>query len=353
MRLKYALAVALTMFVPAGLPAGEKPTANELLEQYRKSVEPLDRARVVASYKPLFRVEPRGPAMSLHEATLVRDGTRLKLSEVWTLTTFNDPNRPMERRESQSIGLIVDGVYSHVDVERTANPERPNVSDRREGNDRRLWDRMGPVGLVFGRMDGDGTEPLWKVMSEAATLELEPQTEQINGVETHIVTSRGKYGRHRVWLDPASGTLPRRIEIHKKVGDLWNDEQLGSRRVEEARGRPKKESPTVLRHEMAVRVDNIQIEKKESAFVTTGFDRSIEWTIDKRQGIYARGELRVDTVEFFPDPLPDSVFQFDAKIPNGTLVSVYRKAPITLIDGGPADHEEVWIDGRVQRKPGQ
>lgn len=105
---------------------------------------------------------------------------------------------------------------------------------------------------------------------------------------------------------------------------------------------------------MVVRVDNFRIEKKESAFVTMGFDSSIEFTINERQGSYARGDLRVEKVELFPDPLPDSVFQFDAKVPNGTLVFVFAKSPLLLGDGGvAADHEEVWIDGRVQRKPGQ
>ena len=53
-------------------------------------------------------------------------------------------------------------------------------------------------------MEGDGGLPLWTVMGEDTKLELAPEPEKIAGVETWVLKSRGKYGEHKVWFDPAS-----------------------------------------------------------------------------------------------------------------------------------------------------
>ena len=49
---------------------------------------------------------------------------------------------------------------------------------------------------------------------------------------------------------------------------------------------------------------------------------------------------------------PEEAFQFDIKIPNELRVGIYVNAPLEF-GAAVADTYEEWIDGKLQKRPGQ
>jgi hypothetical protein len=203
-------------------------------------------------------------------------------------------------------------------------------------------------------------------MRETGSLELVPQTEMIDGVETYVLKSRGKYGEHKVWLDPASGALPRRVEIHKHAGNLLNDYQLGTEIAPDAEvpanprranARPAARPPGSPRW---TRIDNIRIGQHDGAFVITGYEQSggrltladdkngPQQKADERPPVILKQNFQVDVD---PKEFPDDAFRLSIAIPNGTRVLVADKYPIE--HRGPMQLEHEWIDGKIQLRQGK
>jgi hypothetical protein len=201
-------------------------------------------------------------------------------------------------------------------------------------------------------MGGDAGLPLWSVMRGAASLELLPQTEIVAGVETYVLKSSGKYGEHQLWLDLASGGLPRRIEIHKQAGNLFNDEQLGTSPAPDTEARPDASRPLALpaRREYSSRIDKIQIEKREGAFVITGFEDEFSITYATGKVLERRSEFKAGVVDINPE-FPENAFRFDVAIPNGTRVSVVENFPLEYQGRIDSNHE--WVDGKIRERVGK
>jgi hypothetical protein len=232
--------------------------------------------------------------------------------------------------------------------------QRPSVIAYRDDHARRVWDMLSPAQVVFGHIEGDAGYPLWAVMGEASNLELLPDPEEIGGDETWVLKSRGKFGEHTVWFDPQKGGLPRRIEIRKQNGDLYNDEQLGSRPADSPprRGKPGQPAPFEARQDIFDRIDNIQVEEKDGVFVITGFDCAHRFTrVRTRKPVETRSEFRIRAIEIDPK-LTEGALEFDIKIPNSTRVGVFLNAPLEFSSGSPDTYEE-WNDGKLQKPPGQ
>src|SRR5580765_7215418 len=109
--------------------------------------------------------------------------------------------------------------------------------------------------------------------------------ETVGGVTTNVLKSRGKFGEHKVWLDPAHGALPRRIEVHKRPGNLLNDEQLGTAGAPPKDADPQAESgsrrlplPENPHSEYWTRIDKIQIEDQKGVFVITAYEEEVRLT---------------------------------------------------------------------------
>ncbi len=228
----------------------------------------------------------------------------------------------------------------------------------------RSWFELGPIAVPFGRMPGDGGYSLWTIMREAGSLELLPEMEVIDGVKTYLLKSVGKYGEHQIWLDPASGALPRRIAIHKHPGNLFNDEQLGTTTVPNADAPPDSGGQVLLpplppRSESSTRIDKIQIEKKEGVFVITGFDEeaTITYSDEKMNQPPNDGKRPPRKVEYRfqvdidPQDFPEDAFRFAIAIPNGTRVAVMNDYPVEYQGSVKLEHE--WVDGKIQRQPGK
>jgi hypothetical protein len=346
---------AAVLALSSGAFAGERPTAEELLAACQKSFEKLARVRIECTETDPKQAD-KGDPDETRDLTILRDASRWKLDEIrrgkrlinGNLSEFGFWNQTLVADE------IIEAALHRLPPQDPQ--ERPHVIALRDNHPRRVWTRLYLPSVLFGYMPGDGGFPLWMVMGEDTKLELLPEPEKIAGIETWVLKSRGKYGEHKVWFDPASDGLPRRIEIRKQFGDLLNDEQLGSRPPEESvptkakRGQPR---PPSARQDVFTRIDNIQIDNKNGVFLITAFDYKHRFKYVKTQKeIESRRELRVRAIDVDPKSWPEDAFQFDIKIPNELSVGIFINAPLEF-GSAVADTYEEWIDGKLQKRPGQ
>jgi hypothetical protein len=186
-------------------------------------------------------------------------------------------------------------------------------------------------------------------MREAGSLELLPKTEIVDGVETFVLRSEGKYGEHKVWLDPASGGLPRRIEVNKRPGNLLDDEQLGTVPAPPPGTlvKPRQPGAAPPRRECSFRVDKVHIDKKGSAFVITEFESTMsDVVVDGRKGEF-KNAFKARLFDLDLTDLPPSAFQFDIEIPEGTIVFVVGPGDERI------DDRYEWVDGKVRERVGK
>lgn len=159
-------------------------------------------------------------------------------------------------------------------------------------------------------------------------------------------------GEHTLWIDRKSGCLPRRIQIRKQLGNLWDDVQIGAlagqssepaeRTVVAPNGiKSRIRTPDIREFELTV--DNIELQEVGGLFVMT------KWSVEETTAIgNAKAKRRstsqnsVRDVEFVKDVEPKS-FQLETVVPNGTSVNV--------MDGAPGARYE-WIDGAVKQRGG-
>src|SRR5262249_15084364 len=155
-----------------------------------------------------------GQKGNIVQTTIYRAGGRWK-KDRWLFTRGDPADREGAIREQTLIGGEV--MRESLRYEAPDDPPllMPIIMAVREDIATRRWMQIGPRMVLFGRVSGDGGYPLWTILRESGSLELLPQTEIIDGSETYVVKSQGKFGEHRLWLDLACGGLPRRIEIKK------------------------------------------------------------------------------------------------------------------------------------------
>ncbi len=349
------LLVVILAIPPATGLSDDRPTADELLASFEKSVEKLARVKIEWNQKG------RRGAPFDQETTVFRDGPRWKAERLLVRTDDNGPGR--KTREQTLIGdeiVMLSLTYDPLD-------DKPRLFGLTAACERvavRTW-TVGRLGcdVLFGRMIGDLGAPLWTVMREAGSLELLPGTEKIDGFETYLLKSRGKFGEHKVWLDPASGALPRRIEVHKLPGDLLNDEQLGTGvappPVAEPQTKTGRRSPSLNGAPLSehwTRIDKIQIENQKDVFFIAAYESEIKITLagakpvpddgaKQPSGIKGEYKFRVDV-----DPLefPEDAFRFAIVIPDGTPVKVIDSYPLRY--QGPVKTEHEWVAGKIRAR---
>jgi hypothetical protein len=348
--------VAILALPPSLARCDERPSADELLAAFEKSVGKLDRVKVE------WNVKGRKGAPFDQELTVLRDGPRWKTDRL--LIPIGD--RPGRKTREQT--LIGDEIFS-VSLLYDPVDDKPRIrfglTAFRERISTRAWSRI-PCRVLFGRMAGELGSPVWTVMREAGSLELLPQTEMVGGVPTYVLKSRGKFGEHKMWLDPASGGLPRRIEVHKLPGDLFNDEQLGTAGAPsqdaESPPEPGRRGPPLLgrpHQEYWNLIDKIQIESQKGAFVITAYESEVrivfagDWPLPKdgaKQPLVVKDECKF-RVDVEPKEFPENAFKFAVEIPNGTRVSVMDGYPLEY--QGPVKTEHEWFDGTIRARGGR
>ena len=329
--------------------AAEPPTADDLLKSFEGSVEKLNRLQI--EWKQAL---PRGEI----QTTVFRDGPRWK-NDRWFLQQGTSPFAEGSRREQTVISDEILKISLQYNSATDPPLLMPIITAIRDKVSSRTWLQIGQPAILFGRIPGDAGYPLWTIMRESGSLKL-LETERIGDRDTYVLESQNKYGHHKLWLDPAAGSLPRRIEVRKRAGNLLNDEQLGTTTIPkpsaEADPKPLVQLQSRRPHKASwLRIDNIQIENLNGAFTITGFEQQGRITFvgepeDENDGQpkpVNKMELRF-RVDIDPRTFPDDAFKFAVAIPNGTMVFVADKSPLEF--QGPARPEHEWIDGQVRER---
>jgi hypothetical protein len=355
MRIVVCVALAL-LTTSLTARSDERPTAQQRLAAYEKTVNAMSRAKIELIEKeyrkgdndPRYKDNKDG-FLGTAELTICRDNSRWRISKrSHQFTTWQ--GKPSEVRTGVEYllgehALHIGAVFAsptgvNNELRLSANLDGP-------GEQKKVHSYLVSADFLFGYGRGDNDQPLWQVMRDASSLEVEPETERIAGSETIVVKSRGRYGAHKLWLDPAIGHLPRRVEVLKETGDNMNDRQLGVEitsptlpRELESRLRPVPRIPTMYGYRLVV--DNIRIENKDGVPVVTGYDFVTTMTFEKERTVEIRNECRVRSMTVGGDALPEADFQPAITIPEGTLVR---------INGSPAVDRAAyeWRNGRLQK----
>lgn len=349
MKIAFPVVAAMNIVFIACAPAAEKPTAEQLLAEYQKSVEKPSRFRL-ETVEHQWKTGSSDERIKDNPAKDNKDGyvgaTERKIchdDSCWRFSTVatNVFTRRGVRTEHKSGIEYLVGDYlnrrqalhaqwytSKEDLTEIAKLDVWLDDDVKES--RRF---LGTSAIVFGQTSTD-EPPLWDVMRDAKELELSSEMELVGGKPTYVVKSRGRFGQHTLWLDPQAGSLPRRIEIHKAHGDLFGNQTLGT---EIAARFPKR-----ILDEVHQSWYGIQIEEKNGISVITAFNsvsRRSRRIDDKEEKEQQRIEYRTTAVDFDPATWPADAFLPGVAIPNGTKVATRDlKASI------------VWIDGRVEKE---
>jgi hypothetical protein len=337
----------------------ERPTAEGLLAAYEKSVEQLARARIECLEKqPERQLGENGSIAETHERTIIRNGPQWKVADVIrTIRTTNGTKQEGGLRAEMIVAEQLLEVLRTIDgtVQVSAWLDPTTVKKTQVGTQvltidpaRIHWRMLGGAETLFGRFPGDADQPLWEVMREAATLSLLPDTEEIDGAATYVLKSQGKFGEHTVWIDPARGSLPRRIEIRKELGNLLNSNQLGSRigladekQRQPGRGPPSTQPPDI--RAFSARIGSIQIENKGGVFVMTAWKVESKTTFGNGAPGEHRTENSVTVVDFKPEASSKDAFRPGIEIP--------EKSGVRVQDGLPGTEYE-WVGGKVQIRGG-
>jgi hypothetical protein len=358
----FLFAVFALICVPA--LSAERLTAEDLLGAYQKSVEPFTRVHAEWTEKRASRQVGEDRTIDeFHERTIFRDGSRWRVSDVNRQShTSNGMRREfvarsdliiaeqlvnvflMDTRDGKQVpveqGLQVSAWLDPRNAREAAAGARGAALDPGE----MPWRAAGDAQILFGRFSGDAGQSIWKVMREASTLEVLPETEVLDGVETQVVKSRGKFGSHTLWLDSKCGCLPRRVEIIKKLGDLHDDYQFGSRigQAEEPPRDPDKPPNQVpdLRESWS-KIEVTRIENRDGLFVITAWNA--DGRIVRADGKTMGGpvEYSVSRVNVKPETWPDNPFRPSIEIPNRTRV---------LPRDGLPGMEYEWVEGTIQTR---
>jgi hypothetical protein len=294
------------------------------------------------------------PAVSVtSDDTIWRDEARWKIDQTKKLSSVpaNDQAEASLRVQILVGEEILYALLSEPTVE-NPNPGA-NLSAFRDKHALRIWNFLGNSSLLFGRIPGDGGKPLWDILTSASSLEVLSEPETIDGHFTWIVHSRGPHGIHRIWFDPESGGLPRRIEIRKGIGDLYQDEQIGSRPDEsEPKRRSKAGEVTFNRSRQAIVVqyDQFELKKLGDQFVIMGFDACSEETSEKDVRNIAKAKYRIRSFERQEGPWPIDPIQFDIPIAEGIPVGIFENAPLEFGRMSATRYAD-WVDGKLRDRP--
>jgi hypothetical protein len=145
-----------------------------------------------------------------------------------------------------------------------------------------------------------------------------------------LLEGTGRYGSRKLWLDPARGYLPLRIEARKGPADLLGDKPVS---MTTGGGRFPEGNMT----EVLLTVDNVRHEEIEGRHILAAFRQTITYKFTGNKTFVWTSEHELRDVDLSPDFDAPGAFLVSTEIPNGTPV---------YIDEAP-NIPYRWADGRA------
>src|SRR5262249_5119222 len=133
-------------------------------------------------------------------------------------------------------------------------------------------------GIYYG---DDGSRPITATLP--ASDSLVSANDVIEGHPTVVVSSRGQFGAHTLWLDPGTSYLPRRVRVEKRGRDSFGTRAIDSFQEPNEEGGLQPNSRIVG---IVITIDNVRSARVDDHDLIVGYTR-------QRRYDYADGSTQI------------------------------------------------------------
>ena len=313
----FAMTAAMTTSAADSTASGLVPTLENILESYRAALSASDRIALDAQYDVQIRgtIDAQAPVRESHRVVHRRDGDRydvcmdstfydrsgttLYTRRIWTVVQ-NGRELTFQGKSPEDIsGFVAAGRITDRSI------DQAHVMN-------------GPGQELDGYVEGDGLR-LPDVLASANEIHLAPAPVEINGHLTYAIEADTKYGHYALWIDPAAGFNPRRIELRQRGDSIRYGEPI-SKPPQPNLNSEFEVFPHEAIDEYVTVIDVSLIERIDDVFVPTAATRRVETNYrDGRSAVFDTAYKR-SAVDLHPDfaslqafklNLPDGVFVID------------------------------------------
>jgi hypothetical protein len=328
--MRWFIAGILAVAVAGSSASAGDLTPTQALAEYERSLARYVRSTFTAETRTAYHgfALPEGTVTEESSHQVWRDGNRWKLL---LKETHRSPDKGKIHTGTRSEERVFAGKGGLV-VGLTPDGRAANVfgwMDELSEQDRQM---IAPYwyAVVFGYLDNNGGESLASILRASR---LKVRTETVGGRALVALEGVGTWGTHTVWLDPAAGYLPRRIEQRKESGDwLLRNQPISSF--------PKMQSPLYPQAKIKSRVltmDVIESAGTGADTVATGLAMAETTHFDSGSPVTLKTTVRFYGLALPDAPLSDDTFRVNTVIPDGT--------PVTALDNPTINYE--WQDGKA------
>ena len=196
--------------------------------------------------------------------------------------------------------------------------------------------------VIFGYLDLGGREFLPDILEGGGVTGTRVSSD--SGTQGQVVQleSNGPYGKHTVWIDPAAGYLPTRIEVVKQGPHVMNGTKISSqkRRPNDGDIWPNQK---LIRYRQ--RIENIVTQTVDDHPLIAGFTMTQVYEYDQGDSLTWTHRVAIQDVRTSLDWDDASLFQPTIEIPDGTRVYVNDSRNIDYIWSGG----EIVLDPSLER----
>ena len=322
--------------------------ADQLLDRFRNSFRFIDRGRCkVECITSVRHIDIPGGAYP-EELVLCKetwgfqsDGKRQRIEKHCTAADVGKTNLGAHATDSVYVGP--DSINScaiavdHIVPDSGSKDSRQHWDLRAKSNSAALENELplfvdaGLRGIAFGFIGGDAGQSLIQVFRKGELLV--DRDEQIDGHMCSVIRSSGQYGDRTLWLDPADGFRPKRLQITRAGNHLAGDRTVTSFDGTKADGElyPKLQTEKFMQD-----CGQFRFEQHGGASVMTHFIEEDHTFFTGGGHMIMKQDWSVTDIDL-DVTLSDADFEVGMDIPDGM--------PVNVLNAGGIHHK--WRGGRI------
>jgi hypothetical protein len=285
------------------------PGKEQIISFYENSLSmPIKAVYTIDSNQNVEGME--WPANVTYHFTMYRDGLRKSVDgfERITLKKTNEVieetnmMRILDKRSIMVMTSTHQPLLVYVDSEK----------ERKKG-EKAFYAALGGGMITEGFMIGLENQRIPEYLRTCSNLTMRDKIEDIEGNPTYVIEGQGNQGKIILWLDPAKGHRPRRVELYKTSESIYYGQPLASYHSERPELKDKK-----IKDYKAV-CDSINIDDINGTyFITSGrMSETRIFTDDSKFTLISN--FHISNINLNPDF--DVIKPFDLKVPDGTPLS--------------------------------